>query len=473
MPQKKYKLLILLISVSLLGLAYWFSSTFFVATETLQQIPVEEGAYQVDLPPTNIKTAPAASSDSHTSKADTPIPKGLIVLLKPDALIDPNKALAKYLNMPEISHDKLQHLNIITLVIPEAWDLEPIQKEIAQDPAVLSVSKNARTHGYQVTPNDPLFTHPSEWGLNAISAPQAWNYTTGDETVVIAVMDTGVDYTHPDMRDNAWVNEAELRGLPNVDDDHPEGPRPCHPRDPFDLFCDDIYGTSTSRDNENNDPQDVGVGTSHGTAVAGIIAASGNNAAFSTGVAWRAKILPIVVFNDGISGSLFQYLEAVEYLLEMKLRRGVNIRAINLSGSLLNPSIRRYLLQLLEDANILFVHAAGNSRSLLSSRTVTPSPIVIEVASIDSSRELSTFSNFGPLAHVAAPGSFVPTLLSRLAYSNRQFPPLFFSARSGPYTHKFDQWLIQPPASWAITNVDTIRYQSTQAETTLQLSLNY
>lgn len=454
--------LVTLILIVLCGLAYWMVSTDLLTTGVTPQQGLEtqpsrvEHASQTNPLKAPDKAIPTTIPNSQSSEEKHRVRKGLIVLLEPKARIDPNGTLAKYLNMPQVSHHKLQHLNMITLVIPEEWELDPIHQEIAQDPVVQSVSKNALARGYQhtpggVIPNDPLFAAPSQWGLSNISAPQAWRYTTGDETVIIAVMDSGLDYTHPDLVDNAWVNEAELNGLPLVDDDHPDGPRPCHPRIPdVDLFCDDVYGTATGPDHTSNDSRENGYRVSHGTAIASIIAASGNNGQFSTGVAWRAKVFPVAIFDRDINTDNIEIFQAADYLVAMKLERGVNIRAINYSGTFPTGSVQRAFFRALEDADILFVHAAGNvARARTDTNRFLPSPVLVRVAAIEQSGEIATFSNFGPLVHVAAPGVGIGTLIGRPTYSSVRIPALLLANVANSSNMPFTQWLVQPPQSWA------------------------
>jgi len=137
-------------------------------------------------------------------------------------------------------------------------------------------------------PNDPFF--PDLWGLDNtgqtggtedadMDAPEAWDITTGSSDIVVAVIDTGIDYRHPDLAANMWMNVAEQVGTPGVDDDD-------------NGYADDIYGydfAGTSEVNPNDgksDPQDVWF---HGTHVAGIIGATGNNDQGVAGVSWNVS----------------------------------------------------------------------------------------------------------------------------------------------------------------------------------------
>ena len=196
---------------------------------------------------------------------------------------------------------------------------------LKKSPLVEKVSLNYAKQ-LNVVPDDTDFNN--QWPLNNtgqeflpgysgtpgadINAPEAWDIQTGSEEVVVAVLDTGVDYLHPDLNDNMWVNQAENSGTPGVDDDG-------------NGYIDDIYGIDTGEN--DTDPMDI---HGHGTHVAGTIAAKGNNSLGVAGVNWNAGIMAVKGFaQDG-----FMYtdaeLEALDYIIAMK-QAGVNIVAVNAS----------------------------------------------------------------------------------------------------------------------------------------------
>ena len=132
-----------------------------------------------------------------------------------------------------------------------------------------------------LVPNDPLYN--SQWGIPATKIDVVWNTTTGDSTAIIAILDTGVDWQHPDLAANIWNNKLEIPG--NGIDDDGNG------------LIDDIRGWDYI--NNDNNPMDD---NSHGTHVAGIAAAVGNNGIGTAGVNWKARIMPIKVFQSSGRG---------------------------------------------------------------------------------------------------------------------------------------------------------------------------
>ena len=161
------------------------------------------------------------------------------------------------------------------------------------------------------TPNDPQFPNSNMYGLRSISAPQAWDLSTGSSSIVVADIDTGMRYTHEDLAANAWKNPGEIAGN-NIDDDN-------------NGFIDDYYGWDFFY-NDSNPIDDAG---GHGTHTAGTIGAVGNNALGVVGVNWNVKIMPIKIYSpNGTDSTSAMLVNAYNYIRMMKLR-GVNIRVTN------------------------------------------------------------------------------------------------------------------------------------------------
>jgi subtilisin family serine protease len=240
-------------------------------------------------------------------------------------------------------------------------------------------------------PNDPSFG--SQYALPKISAPQAWDRTTGSSNVVVVVMDGGVDISHPDLAANIWKNPGEVPAN-GVDDDG-------------DGFIDDVSGWDFHHnDNSVFDGED---GDDHGTHVAGTIGARGNNGLGVTGVNWQVGLLPVKVLGPQ-GGSTSNIIKGYNYV-RMLRGRGVNVRVINNSygGGGMSQAARDAISQL-NDAGILFVAAAGNESQDNFSFPHYPSdyelPNIISVASTTSSDTVSSFSNTSPrVVTMGAPGS--------------------------------------------------------------------
>ncbi len=246
-------------------------------------------------------------------------------------------------------------------------------------------------------PNDPNYGSANMYGLRKIGAEQAWDITTGtdDNTVVVGVLDGGVDVNHPDLRDNIWVNPGEIPG--NGIDDDGNG------------FVDDINGYNFAHnrgavfDSENGDE--------HATHVAGTIGARGDNGIGVVGVNWKTRIMSLKVLADG-GGSTSDIIRGYNYAVLMR-QRGVNLRVLNNSyGGRGFSQAAQDAIGGLNQAGILFVAAAGNDAVNNFNIPHYPSdyalPNMISVAATTSSDSLASFSNFGTRAvNIGAPGASI------------------------------------------------------------------
>jgi hypothetical protein len=259
--------------------------------------------------------------------------------------------------------------------------------EYRADPDVEYAEPDYLVHA-MVVPGDPQYS--GLWGLAAIHAPEAWDVTTGSSSVVVATIDTGIDYNHSDLKANLWVNSPELAGTTGMDDDG-------------NGVVDDIYGYNAIANNGN--PMDD---NSHGTHVAGTIGAVGNNGIGVVGVNWSVQIMACKFLNASGSGYTSDAVECLQYIKQMK-SRGVNIVATNNSWGGGGYS------QALYDAinaqqEILFIAAAGNSAANNDATASYPAdydlPNIIAVAATTSTDGLAGFSNVGRrTVHAGAPGS--------------------------------------------------------------------
>ncbi|MAA95114.1 MAG: hypothetical protein CML21_11470 [Rheinheimera sp.] len=245
----------------------------------------------------------------------------------------------------------------------------------------------------QQIPNDPQFN--LQWHLSqaqGINAPAFWQQTTGDQQLVVAVVDTGVAYQHPDLQANLWRNPTEtVNGL----DDDGNG------------YVDDIYGIDTA--NNNSDPADQ---DGHGSQISGIIAATTNNAVGVAGVNWQLQVLHCKFLDETGSGFVSDAIACLDYLLELKQRHNINIVASNNSWGSAGQSQALYeAIARHQQAGMLFIASAGNNGS---QSPLYPAAYdlanIISVAAHDQAQNKASFSNYGrDWVDVTAPGAAIVT----------------------------------------------------------------
>jgi subtilisin family serine protease len=251
-------------------------------------------------------------------------------------------------------------------------------------------------------PSDPGFA--TQWSLDNtaiggfglfgadIDATQAWDISTGSRSVVVGVVDSGIDLTHPDLAANIWTNPGEIAGN-GIDDDH-------------NGFVDDVHGWNFVENNNN-----VQDGYGHGTHVSGIIGAVGNNGIGTAGINWQVSIMPLRFQDNYGSGYTGLAVAALNYAAMMRRDYGVNVVVTNNSwGGLTGMSaMLQEAIRVQNDAGITFVAAAGNSGVSCDVIPRYPAcydlPNVISVAATDRYDNLAGFSNYGGTSiDLAAPG---------------------------------------------------------------------
>ncbi|MDX1507019.1 MAG: S8 family serine peptidase [Woeseiaceae bacterium] len=291
-------------------------------------------------------------------------------------------------------------LNVFVLQLDDGRNVEDVTRALKAVDGVNHAEPNVIFRA-AATPNDPDFN--LQWGLSNtgqfngtigidIRAEDAWEDTTGDENIVIAVFDTGIDYNHVDLAANVWTNPLEIPG--NGIDDDGNG------------WIDDIHGIDTF--NDDSDPMD---GDGHGTHVAGTIAAAGNNGIGGTGVMWQARLIACKMLGDEGWGTLESALECFAYAQALK-NDAVDVIAVNASwGGGFSDSMQVQVGEL-EALDILLVASAGNSAIDTDVFPVYPSSYgnsnIISVTSLFRKGGLSPNANYGPTSvDIAAPGNQV------------------------------------------------------------------
>ncbi len=271
-------------------------------------------------------------------------------------------------------------------------------KALKSDPDV-EFAEPEHTFSAKLIPNDPFLAtsgswgqpYPDLWGLFAIGAPTAWDTATGDG-VIVAVIDTGIDYNHPDIAANVWVNPNEVDGN-GIDDDN-------------NGFVDDVRGWNFVFG--NNDPSDH---NGHGTHVAGTIAAVGDNGIGIIGVAWHAHVMAVKGLDDNGFGFDSTLAPAIMYAAS----NGADVINASWGGEGSSQAIEE-AIQFATGLGTVFVAAAGNSSEDAANFFPANSPEAITVAASDPFGNFAFFSNFGSKVDVTAPGVDILSLQAAFTF---------------------------------------------------------
>lgn len=277
----------------------------------------------------------------------------------------------------------LKHLDV---AIVETGDMSLTTSALGANVNVERVSPDSTVQIAGI-PNDEEWG--TLWGMDKVEAPAAWDITTGSRDVVVCVIDTGVDYLHPDLINQMWTNPGEIPGNGIDDDDN--------------GYVDDVYGINAVTG--SGDPMDDNM---HGTHCAGTVGAQGNNTLGVVGVAPEVSIMACKFLTASGSGSISDALVCLDYAVGM----GVPISSNSWGGGGFDPVFETAL----DNAGLaghLFIAAAGNDAR---DNDVTPSypasyipptmDAVMSIASVAENDMLSSFSQWGSTSvDLAAPGS--------------------------------------------------------------------
>ena len=308
------------------------------------------------------------------------------------------------------TEEKVPRTRLAVVDLPAGLPVEEAIARYEASPDVEYAQPDFLYTASATTPNDPSYS--KLWGLNNTGqtggtsdadadAPEAWDVTTGGPDTVVAVIDEGVDVSHPDLRDNIWTNPDEVAGN-RIDDDR-------------NGYVDDVNGW----DFVHNDASvyDAADGDKHGTHVAGTIAAEGNNGIGVAGASWNAKIMPLK-FLGPTSGSTSGAVKAINYALA----EGVKISNNSYGGAGADPALLEAIKKA-DAAGHLVVAAAGNDGANNDVTASYPAnynvPNVVSVAATDSNDALATFSNYGATSvDLAAPGVSILSTLPGNTYGS-------------------------------------------------------
>jgi beta propeller repeat protein len=307
-----------------------------------------------------------------------------------------------YKSMPEVEK-KLYRSYKINL--PQDLSVEEAVAKLKENPDIEYAEPNYLVEALFV-PNDPYYhsqgswgqPYDDLWGLKKIQCERAWDISQG-EGVVVAVIDTGIDYNHEDLAGNIWTNPGEI---PNngIDDDG-------------NGYIDDVHGfdfaysVDANQDGDYNDPGDVSDsdpmdGDGHGTHCAGIIAAVGNNLTGVIGVAPKAKVMAVKGLDDSGSG----YLADLAVCLKYAADNGAKVLSNSWGTANRHPTLLviEEAIDYAYEKGCVIVFAAGNSSDDVKWYSPANYSKTIAVAASTQRDERCFFSNYGVLIDVAAPG---------------------------------------------------------------------
>ncbi len=326
------------------------------------------------------------------------VPGEYVVRLKQN-LISTKSVRALSENLNSYIKSTIPSQNIVVIKRPVFEMQESVLKNLGQNDLVDIIEPNFIYHVNR-TSNDPMIDQL--WGLKNfgqkdsggtagvtgtdINIEKAWDIQTGSKKMIVAVIDTGVDNNHPDLKDNMWTNAAELNGKAGVDDDG-------------NGVVDDIYGfNAITGTGDALDDQ------GHGSHCSGTIGAKGNDGKGIVGVNWDVSIMAVKFLDKNGSGSLDNAIKAIDYATKM----GAKVMSNSWGGGGFSQTLMDAIKKS-EAAGAIFIAAAGNDSN---NNDATPSypgsyaiDNIVSVAAIDNTGHIAGFSNYGKNSvHIGAPG---------------------------------------------------------------------
>lgn len=366
------------------------------------------------------------------------IPGEILVKFKPG--VQEDRIRRFHSSMGVIQQSRLALTGVQRLKLPAGLTVEEAMTTYRNNPGVEYAEPNY-TRRAMATPLDPDLK--LQWGLHNngqsltgtfplltgspdadIDALEAWDIVKGSQNLVVAVIDSGVDYTHPDLSANIWTNAGDPWSDPQnpstgngLDEDGNGRPDDFHGWNFVTKSCSiDPNGNCDCplSATPSNDPMDD---FGHGTPAAGIIAAQGNNQVGVAGVLWTAQVMPLKFLDAVGCGNVADEVEAIKYAIQM----GAKIITVNAGGSQFQQT-EFDAIAAARDAGILVVAPAGNSRSDNDVSRVYPASYdlsnVISVAASSFYDDVAFFSNYGKSSvHLAAPGDCIYSTMPTGSFS--------------------------------------------------------
>jgi hypothetical protein len=413
----------------------------FKLSDSAPQYEDPESRYRYELNRSSINSGQPMSimlstlQNSGLKPSETKISSTSLIVKISSALGDPSGKVPNYSAEAQQSFEKKTkeisekfgaiRLSNITLFKGKSWvlqrwdfsnskDLSLAKDGLVKESGILAFQQDILVQ-IQKTPNEPEFS--KLWGIKNIKAPAAWDKSTGSKSVVVAVIDTGIDLDHPDLKNNIWKNVREIAN-DGLDNDN-------------NGYIDDVNGWDFVDDdsNPNDDIPTPNPGSQgHGTHVAGTIAAEGNNNVGVVGVNWNSSLMALRIC--GLNGCLLSDFWAA---LVYAYNNGAQIANASFGGQYAPQQFEEDVIKSVSlpgdsplQKGVLLVAAAGNAASNNDRVNFCPAcyqlPNVVSVAATTASDNLASFSNYGPKkVTLAAPGESIYSTLLPGAFGQTSF----------------------------------------------------
>ncbi|MFQ5797155.1 MAG: S8 family serine peptidase [Bacteroidota bacterium] len=299
-------------------------------------------------------------------------------------------------HQPSQDRKKVDLSRFVIVEYSSPVDPASLAKELGTNPAVEYAEPKYVSYIEKI-PNDSLYWN--QWHLPKIQAPEAWDITQGSSDIVIAIVDSGTDWNHPDLSADIWINPGDT-SRDGIDNDN-------------NGYVDDVVGWDFSGADFRSPDNDPSPGNPHGTHVAGIASAVTDNALGVAGVGFQCRLMPVKTTSDTPEETLILFgYEGIVYAAD----NGADV--INCSwGSSDFSQVSRDIIQYATDKGSLVVGAAGNESS---SADHYPSgyPHALSVASVGTTDKKSSFTNFGTGIDVTAPGETILSTVPNRGYQS-------------------------------------------------------